>query len=73
MWRRPTGPAGSGPHRSPQDNDYDPHALEGTRVVSGRVLTQEFLDAMVAAREHQPPPVNFVQQMRDRKKTDGTP
>lgn len=72
MFRRPTGPAGRGPHRPIQDSDYDPHALPGIKAVGGRVLPPDFLARMEAAREHEPTPVSFVQQMRERKRHDGT-
>lgn len=72
MWRRPVGFAGSGPGRSPKISDLDLLQMPGIKVVGGRVLSQEFIDEMVDARGDAPPPVDFVQQMRERKQNNGT-
>lgn len=71
MWRRPVGRAGSGPGNKGtfriQFSDYEPHSIPGCYAVGGRLLTQEFIDGMEEARKNAPPPVNFVEQMRERK------
>ena len=55
-----------------QTSDFDPTQLPGLKIVDGRRLSQEFIDSMVEARKNAPPEVNFVEQMRERKR-NGTP
>lgn len=74
MWRRPVGRAGSGPKGrgtySIRPSDFDPLQLPGCKVVGGRVLPDDFIKRMKAARKNAPPEVNFVQQMRERKRDE---
>lgn len=70
MWRRPVGRAGSGPANRgtfrAQASDYEPHSLPGCKVVDGRELSQEFIDGL--KEMEMPPTVDFVEQMRERKR-----
>lgn len=72
MWRRPVGWSGSGPQNQNGQkvrlSDLDNTQLPGIKVVDGRQLSQEFIDEMVEARKNEPPPVNFVEQHRERKR-----
>ena len=79
VWKRPVGRAGSGPANlgsfRVQASDYDPHSLPGCKAIDGRHLSQEFIDGLKDVE--MPPAVNFVEQMRERKRnahrTEGRP